>query len=389
MHSAASGARSRELGGGSRAGPHDAGGVRLSHAEIEALRADIEDIDAQILGLVARREEVALEIGLVKDRDGLPIRDRSREKQVIASFVRKARGVGIGPVFAEILAELLISDSIKVQKTNRQKDLVGNTALIVGGAGRMGAWFCRRFSNQGANVRVWDPRARLDGYENVKSLRPAARGSDIIVVASPPGVCPEELGAVVNASPKGLVFDICSVKSHIAALLRKAARDGVTIASVHPMFGPSVPTPRGQTILLCDCGSKKGTSSARKLFAGTGANVLLVDLDRHDQLMAYVLGLSHLCSLLFARTLATSEEAVEELRRVQGPSFGKMLKTYEDLSRESVRVYHDIQALNPHTGKMIAIMEKALQDIKRASADIDHGKFRSIMESNRKHLGVG
>jgi len=307
----------------------------------------------------------------------------------VASFARKARSMGIGPVFAEILAELLISDSVKIQKTSGQKDLVGKTALVVGGAGRMGAWFCRRLANRGANVRVWDPRGKLDGYENVRSLRPVAQNSDIIVVASPLGACPEDLEAVLEASPKGLVFDICSIKSHIAALLRKAARDGITIVSAHPMFGPSVPTSRGQSVLLCDCGSKKGMNLARTLFAGAGANVVVVDLDDHDQLMAYVLGLSHLCSLLFARTLVGCGQAVEDLKRVQGPSFGKMLKMYEELSRESVRVYHDIQALNPHTEKMIAFMEKALRELKSASTDTDHGKFRDVMGSNREYLEVG
>jgi chorismate mutase/prephenate dehydrogenase len=377
-----------ELGGGSDSRPHASGGFHLTKKELESLREEIERIDSRIIELVSQREQVAAEIGLVKEKDGLDIRDRARERQIKSCFSKKAKSEGSDPVFSEILAELLISRSVKVQLTKKPKDLDGKLALVVGGSGKMGAWFCRRLSNRGARVQVWDPRGRLEGYDNLKLLGPAVKRADIVVVSSPLGACPEELAQVLVAGPKGLVFDVCSVKSHIAFQLRKATKAGLKVTSAHPMFGPNVASPKGRNIIICDCGSSKANAEAKKLFSGAGARVIETTLERHDKLMAYVLGMSHATTLLFAEALSNSGLDMEGLVAVNGPSFDRMIIAAKELSRESVRVYHDIQALNPNTRKMFVNLDGALSKIKRASEKENPGEFRRIFESNKRYLEV-
>jgi chorismate mutase/prephenate dehydrogenase len=388
VHRSPGGSRSRERLGSRHPGPYAAGGVRLSKAEIDLLRKEIERIDEKIIELVSQRRQVAFEIGLVKRKDGLPVKDKGREKKIREAFAKRARSKGSDPDIAVKIAELLIFDSIVIQSRKTRKDLAGKNALVVGGSGRMGAWICRRLSNRGATVKVWDPRGRLEGYENVKALGSAVRGSDITVIASPLGTAPAELRLVLKANPEGLVFDVCSVKSHIAKQLRAAARSGVKVASVHPMFGPNVPTPKGRNVIVCDCGNAEGVTLAAKLFSGAGANVVRVPLEKHDELMAYVLGLSHLSLLLFASTLADSGKSLDALRDAQGPSFERMLAASRELSRESVRVYHDIQALNPNTRPMFAKFVNSVKFLKMASIQKDPARFRKLMESNRKYLEV-
>ncbi len=252
----------------------------------------------------------------------------------------------------------------------------------------MGAWFCRRLSNRGAEVVVWDPRGRLEGYRNVKALEPAAATSDIIVVSSPLGAAPEELGRVLRSKPRGLVFDVCSVKAHIAGQLARAARSGLKVTSVHPMFGPTAATPARRNIIVCACGNPKADAAASKLFNSAGAKVVKTTLDEHDRLIAYVLGLSHASLLLFASTLSNSGSTLMSLDSVSGPSFERMLANARELSNESVRVYHDIQALNPNSTKMLSDMEKAFERLRDAAQDKDPSKFRMIMESNRAYLEV-
>jgi len=357
----------------------------MTRAEIDGLRAEIERIDAQILELVAQREQLANEVGLVKARDGLEVRDKHRERQVKAAFTKRARGMGMDPSFAEILAELLIQHSVKLQLTDKPRDLKGEKALVVGGSGRMGSWFCRRLANRGAKVLVWDARGRLEGYENVDSIE-KARECDLTVVASPPGACPEDLEKVLGAGPHGLVFDVCSIKSHIAPLLRKAASDGMAVTTVHPMFGPSVPTARGRNVIICDCGNDDANKAAERLFQVEGANIVRLDITEHDAAMAYVLGLPHLCSMMFATTLAESGRSIASLRALQGPSFQKMAAAARELSKESARVYHGIQCLNPSTKALVTSMAEALDRVGEAAMSSDPKEFKSIMESNRKYL---
>jgi len=322
----------------------------------------------------------------VKRKDGLTIRDRNRERKVKEAFSNRACDLGLDREVASKIAELLISDSVKAQRRQTRQDLVGRKALVIGGSGRMGSWVCRRLSNRGASVKVWDPRGRLDGYENIRDLASPAREADIIVIASPLGVASDELRLVLKAKPVGLVFDVCSVKAHIAKQLRGAARSGVKVASAHPMFGPNIPTPEGRNVIVCDCGSSEGVALLKKLFSSSGAKVVEMSLEEHDRLMVYVLGLPHMSSILFAATLASSGESAQSLSRVQGPSFEKMLAASRELSKESVRVYHDIQALNPNTRRLFLKFVNSVKFFRKASIQKDPSAFRKLMESNKKYL---
>lgn len=323
----------------------------------------------------------------MKARDGLEVRDRSREKRVKVAFARKARAIGMDPVFAEILAELLIQRSVELQLTEKPRDLKGKIALVVGGSGKTGSWFCRRLANRGASVLVWDTRGELEGYENLDSLERADE-ADLTVIASPPGACPAVLGEVLRRRPHGLVFDVCSIKTHIAGQLKQAASEGMMVTSAHPMFGPNVPTAKGRNVIVCDCGNEAANDAVEALFLAEGANIIKLDIQRHDPAMAYVLGLPHLCSIMFATTLASSGKGLAAFQSIQGPSFQKMVAAARELSKESVSVYHDIQSLNPSTSDLLRSMSAALERIGDASISDDHREFRKIMESNRRYLQV-
>ncbi len=359
----------------------------MTSKELGALRGEIGRIDSEIVELMRRREDVAREIGLTKVKDGLQARDKAREREVVAGFVRNARLLGADEVLAKEIARLLISDSLRVQAEGSLRVFEGNRALVVGGSGRMGEWFCRFLSNRGAEVAIWDPRGKLAGYKSLKDVESGA-GSDIVVVASPLGAATKELKLVLDSEPAGLVFDLCSVKAHIAKQLRNAASKGMQVTSIHPMFGPSVCSPMGRNVVVCDCGSEEAVERVSSILRGSGAHVSRASLERHDELMAYVLGLSHLCSLLFAGTLRASNENPESLKMVQGPSFEKMCRMARELSSESKRVYHDIQALNPNTRKVISRMEGVLGDLRSASLDSHPTRFAKIMNANRGYLEV-
>lgn len=109
-------------------------------------------------------------------------------------------------------------------------------------------------------------------------------------------------------------------------------------------------------------------------------------LEEHDRMMAYILGLSHMTALMFGTALASSGRKSSELATAQGTSFGKLAELAKDVSCESRRVYHDIQALNPHTREMVEAAEHALQQLKQAALAQDHDMFISLMESARRQM---
>ena len=358
----------------------------MSKEELAALRSEIDRVDHEIVKLLSKREDIAKEIGMTKRKDGLNVRDAQREKKVADRMISLAKALGADRDTTKQLARLLMADAVRVQKEKDGTPLEGTSALVVGGAGRMGGWMCRYLSNRGATVKVWDPKGRRTGYSNVRMLAPAAEASDTVVVASPLGASAQDLKMVLDAGPTGLVFDVCSVKSHIAGQLRQAAANGVDIASAHPMFGPKAASPNGLNVVVCDCGSKSAAERTRNLFRQGGAKVTYLYLEEHDRMMAYILGLSHLTALLFSGSLRSSDKPASELGEVQGTSFARLAELAREVSCESRRVYHDIQAMNPHTKEMVEGMERALLELKEAAVQSDHDMFKRLMDSAQEQL---
>lgn len=360
----------------------------MTQAEIEALRLEIGETDEEILRLVARRMEMAREIGRTKRKSGIDIRDVVQEERVMNTVAERAAQLGLGRDTAVRIARVLIEGAVEVQSEPEERPLSGAKAIVIG-AGKMGAWTSRFLSNRGAEVLVFDPRGALEGYENIDSLDSAAANAEIIVIASPLGVAAHDLGLVLSLKPSGVVFDLCSVKSHIRGLLVQAAQDGTKVTSVHPMFGPRSPTPRGENVLICSCGCSAADETARRLFEDAGADVTDVPLDRHDSLIATVLGLPHLTTLLFGKTATRSRSPYEELRNVQGPSFRRLCGLARDTASESRRVYHDIQRLSPESEAVLDAMASALAELRSASLSEDPSEFRAIMDEQKKYFGGG
>ena len=67
----------------------------MASDEMERLRDEIESIDRKLIELVARRVDLAREVGRAKRAAGLPTRDPAREAAVVRRAGQVAREVGI------------------------------------------------------------------------------------------------------------------------------------------------------------------------------------------------------------------------------------------------------------------------------------------------------
>jgi chorismate mutase len=66
-------------------------------SRIVSLRAKIDEVDRQIVELIALRLESAVEIGKIKREAGLPLCDFNREAEVLANVREAARRTGMLP----------------------------------------------------------------------------------------------------------------------------------------------------------------------------------------------------------------------------------------------------------------------------------------------------
>jgi chorismate mutase/prephenate dehydrogenase len=69
----------------------------MQHPTIQSLRQDIDDINQEIIELIAKRVEVAKSIGDKKASHDEPIHQPDREKEVLRSCRKKAEESGLDP----------------------------------------------------------------------------------------------------------------------------------------------------------------------------------------------------------------------------------------------------------------------------------------------------
>jgi chorismate mutase len=83
---------------------------------IETIRNEISQVDRQIISIIGRRQQLAAKLAVIKQRDGLPIRDEKRRKEVLEEIFNLAVEQQIDPVYVQKIFELLMDMSEQRQR---------------------------------------------------------------------------------------------------------------------------------------------------------------------------------------------------------------------------------------------------------------------------------
>ncbi|MFZ1625239.1 MAG: prephenate dehydrogenase/arogenate dehydrogenase family protein [Gammaproteobacteria bacterium] len=357
--------------------------------DLEQLRDQLSAIDRQILELVAERQRLSGEIGAWKRASGRPTRDFAREKQVLDKARLSATGLGVPAGLAEALFSLLIQSSLTNQEQARVRaegQGSGKPVLVIGGSGKMGRWFAEFLHSQGFDVTVADPAGALAGFKHVSDWRETPDSFAITVVSAPIDRMAEILHELGVRKRSGLIFDIGSLKSPFIEKLKALAAGGSRVTSIHPMFGPDTELLSGRHVLFLDSGCPDATTEAIQLFASTMAARIRMDIDEHDRLMAYVLGLSHALNIAFFTALADSGETVPKLADISSTTFDSQLAVAGRVAEESPQLYFSIQSRNPYGLAVIEELQTAVGRIATIIRNGDEGAFVTLMEQGRNYL---
>lgn len=357
--------------------------------DLKTLRDRLDQTDRQLIELAAERQRIVAEIGEIKRAAGRELRDFAREREVLDRAASNAQSAGIDPDLARALLRQLIEASLARQEQDRVRASAsgsGRRALVIGGAGRMGRWFARFLDAQGYAVEIADPTPTDDEFPQRATLADGPIDHDVIVVAAPLRAAAGVLGQLAELRPPGVVFDLGSLKSPLAAGLVALREAGVRVTSVHPMFGPSANVLAGRHVVFVDVGVPEATARARELFADTLAVPVHMTLDQHDRLIGYVLGLSHLLNIVFFTALAGSEAMAETLAQASSTTFDRQLAIARGVAAENPRLYFEIQHLNPHGADAHRALEAALVRVLDAVRRGDEEGFVALMETGRSYL---
>jgi chorismate mutase/prephenate dehydrogenase len=360
--------------------------------DLSSLREQLNSIDRQLLELVARRQRLGADIARVKRSAGQPTRDFQREREVLMRARASATELGISPALAEALLGKLIDSSLATQEQARvaaQGHGTGRRVLIIGGRGRMGRWFADFLLSQGFAVEIADPAGAPDGAQpcrHIADWQQDALDQDMIVVATPLGSTVDTLRQLAQRRPRGIVFDLGSLKTPLREGLDALALAGCQVTSIHPMFGPDTELLSGRHVIFIDLGQPEPLAAVRELFSQTMAEQVVMTLDEHDRLIAYVLGLSHAVNIAFFTALADSGEAAPRLAQLSSTTFNAQLGVAAQVARENPELYFDIQRLNEYGPEALSALRSSVNRLCDVVAQGDGAAFTGLMKRGKSYL---
>jgi len=95
---------------------------------IEDWRARIDELDNELLRLLNTRARLAVQIGILKRRAGLPIQDAERERDVLARACRANAGPLDERAVAEIFRRIILESrrlEVRVGEASGARELEG------------------------------------------------------------------------------------------------------------------------------------------------------------------------------------------------------------------------------------------------------------------------
>lgn len=361
----------------------------MDTSKLDVLRKNLDRIDAQIINLMAERQMNVDAIGSVKLSTKSPTRDYQREKQVIDHIVECAKSNNVDAEIAKQVFSLIIKTSL--EKQENQKIITSEygsdkSALVIGGNGKMGQWFVRFLSNQGFRVDISDIYNTDDKNIDYTSNE---LDYDYIIVAAPIAASAQILQKLSELQPQGIVLDVGSIKSPLKLPLMQLHDSGCQVVSIHPMFGPDTKLLSNKHVIFIDLGNLDALNKVKALFSPTMVEQIDMQLEDHDRLIAYILGLSHIINIAFMSVLSESGEAADTLSKLSSTTFDAQLSIGENVVAENPHLYFEIQKLNNYSKSTLNALGDAVQRIITIVNNNQEQAFVNIMQKAQDYIKSG
>ncbi len=361
----------------------------MNSNKLTELRQRLDDIDEQIIALIAERQFNVELIGNVKLDTKSPTRDYGREKQVIDHIRISAEQRQLNPDIAQKIFELIIETSLSKQEIQKVKNSGyghNKKALIIGGNGKMGQWFAHFLSEQNFAVEINDTQALVDQKNFVADITTTELDHDFIIVATPIQTSADVLQQLQTLKPTGIIMDISSIKTPLRRSLRGLIDKGCRVVSIHPMFGPNIQLLSNKHIIFIDMGDADALQQAKELFSPTMATRIEMKFEDHDRLISYILGLSHLLNIAFITVLAESGEAAEALAGLSSTTFDAQWNIAEKVTQENPSLYYEIQKLNHYNPTIINALADTVDRLNQIIHQGQQQAFVNLMEQAKNYM---
>jgi prephenate dehydrogenase len=180
-------------------------------------------------------------------------------------------------------------------------------------------------------------------------------------------------------------MDITSVKREPIEAMRSAP-EGVELLGTHPMFGPTVRSMRGQTVIVVRERAGELAEGVVDAFRDAGANVQEATAREHDEMMSVVQGLTHFSLVSIGGALERLEFDIEDSRRFMSPVYEIVLDFVGRVLNQNPELYAEIQTSQPVGDVHDALVDSA-SELRGAVAEDDADGFVEEMLGAARHYG--
>lgn len=90
-------------------------------SNLKAYRNQIDKLDKKLIEILSKRFEIAKKVGVYKKENNIPVLDKSREKDLLDTKEKLAKGAGIDGKFISGIFKLIIKESRKKQNELKRR----------------------------------------------------------------------------------------------------------------------------------------------------------------------------------------------------------------------------------------------------------------------------
>lgn len=343
--------------------------------ELEKLRKGIDELDSQLVDLLAKRNQITAQVGQIKAEAGMPVYVPEREKALIASRRQQADALGVSPDLTEDLLRRVMRESYHTQNNKYRcvKPEIDNV-VVIGGAGALGRVFVSLFERSNYNVSVVERDDWESGY-----AESVLRTASLVIVSVPINLTESVIAKLAMLPESCVLADITSIKAKpLKAML--SVHNG-PVVGLHPMFGPDAPGMIKQVVVVCEGRGSEKYAWLIEQMRIWGATIHDSSAKEHDEAMAYIQVMRHFNTFVYGQHLKGENPDLESLTMFSSPIYRLELAMVGRLFAQSPQLYADIIFNNPDN---FALLRRFYERFGLALSLLESGDKKGFVEQFMK-----
>lgn len=319
------------------------------------LREKIDQVDQQLIDLLAQRLALVAEVGKVKSEHGIPVYAPEREALMITARREDAETKGVPADLIEDVLRRVMRESYANENNHGFKMINSNIQkiVIVGGKGKLGGLFGHYLTLSGYQVEAL-------GSQDWDDATTILANTDVIIVCVPIAKTNETIARLQPYLTENMILaDLTSVKAQPLRKMLEVHRGAVV--GLHPMFGPDITSMAKQVIACCDGRFPERYEWLIEQMKIWGAKIEHIDAQEHDNAMTYIQALRHFSTFAFGLHLSRQPVQLSKLLALSSPIYRLELAMIGRLFAQDGSLYADIIADKPENITTIEALKESFE----------------------------